>query len=56
MLLYIKFLFDEVDRGLGHGKNILLDTIYRVFFKKTVTCSYTCTVENKYCSEKDNYL
>ena len=29
-------LCDEVDRGLGHEKNILLDTIYIVFFLKTV--------------------
>ena len=32
MLLYIKFVFDEVDRGPGHGKKNLLDTMYIVFF------------------------
>ena len=31
---YFKTLFDEVDRALGHEKNILLRTIYIVFSLK----------------------
>ena len=27
----LNILFDEVVRGLGHGKNNLLDTIYIIF-------------------------
>ena len=46
---------------LDMEKNILLVTIHRGFFLKNcdlkqMTCSNTCTVENKYCSEKDSYL
>ena len=39
MLLYIKFLFDEMDRGLGHEKKkhfVSFCHLYS-FFKKTVT-------------------
>ena len=27
-LIELNILFDEVDQGLGHEKNILLDTVY----------------------------
>ena len=43
------------------GKNILLDTIYVFFFLKTVMDDLnqwlvvTC-LENKYCTEKDDYM
>ena len=30
----LNIIFDEVDRGCGHEKSILLDTVYRFFLKK----------------------
>ena len=55
-MLNLNILFDEVGRGPGQNKNILLDTIYITFFffKKKKKLLQMRIVENKYCIEKDD--